>query len=147
MDEKEGKKKELKILLVEDLDEHVQIIRMALEQSELKNKVWVCEDGEAALDYLYNRGEYTSEAEYPKPDVILLDLRLPKVDGLEVLEQISGEEGLKEIPVIVLTASKTDEDILGAYKSGAKSYILKSALIVEKSGKMGGLLDALLSLA
>jgi two-component system response regulator len=146
MSEKEADRKELKILIVEDQEEHVLIIQNALEQSELKKRIWVCRDGEEALNYLYNKGDYASKEDYPKPDVILLDLRLPKIDGLEVLDRIKGNEGLKDIPVVVLTASEEGEDIVRAYKGDVKGYLLKSAFIVSKSGKMEELLDALISL-
>jgi len=142
----ERKEKEVKILLVEDLEEHVLIIRDALERSRLRNRLFVTRDGEEAIDFLYNRGDYASENKYPKPDIILLDLRLPKLDGIEVLEQIKHEEKIKDIPVIVLTVSESDEDIIKAYEEGVKSYILKSAVIVQKTGKMEGLLDAIISL-
>lgn len=91
-------------------------------------------------------GRLPSKEDYPKPDVILLDLRLPKIDGLEVLDRIKGDEGLKGIPVIVLTASEEGEGIVRAYKGDVKGYLLKSAFIVSKSGKMEELLDALISL-
>jgi two-component system response regulator len=146
MSEKEADRKELKILIVEDQEEHVLIIQNALEQSELKKRIWVCRDGEEALNYLYNKGDYASTKEYPRPDVILLDLRLPKIDGLEVLDRIKGSEDLKDIKVIVLTASEEGEDIVRAYKGDVKGYLLKSAFIVSKSGKMEELLDALISL-
>jgi two-component system response regulator len=146
MSEKEADRKELKILIVEDQEEHVLIIQNALEQSELKKRIWVCRDGEEALNYLYNKGDYASTKEYPRPDVILLDLRLPKIDGLEVLDRIKGDEDLKDIKVIVLTASEEGEDIVRAYKGDVKGYLLKSAFIVSKSGKMEELLDALISL-
>ena len=138
--------KEIKILLVEDLEEHVLIIRTVLERSRLRKRVFVASDGEAALDFLYNRGDYADEKKYPKPDIILLDLRLPKLDGIEVLEQIKQEEELKDIPVVVLTSSARDDDIIKTYEEGVKSYILKSAFIVQKRGKMEGLLDAIISL-
>lgn len=138
--------KEIKILLVEDLEEHVLIIRTVLERSRLRNRVFVASDGEAALDFLYNRGDYADKKKYPKPDIILLDLRLPKLDGIEVLEQIKQEEELKDIPVVVLTSSARDDDIIKTYEEGVKSYILKSAFIVQKRGKMEGLLDAIISL-
>ncbi len=134
--------KEIKILLVEDLEEHVLIIRCILEGSKQRNRVFVMRDGEEALDFLYNRGKYASKEEYPKPDVILLDLRLPKLDGIEVLERIKSEEELKDIPVIVLTVSERDEDRTYASERGVKSYIVKSAFAVEKKE----LLDAILSL-
>jgi CheY-like chemotaxis protein len=146
MSEKEADRKELKILIVEDQEEHVLIIQNALEQSELKKRISVCRDGEEALDYLYNQGDYASKEDYPKPDVILLDLRLPKIDGLEVLDRIKSNDDLKDIRVIVLTASEEGEDIVRAYKGDVKGYLLKSAFIVSKSGKMEELLDALISL-
>lgn len=146
MSEKEEARKELEILIVEDQEEHVLIIQNALEQSELKKRISVCRDGEEALDYLYNQGDYASKEDYPKPDVILLDLRLPKIDGLEVLDRIKSNEDLKDIKVIVLTASEEGEDIVRAYKGDVKGYLLKSAFIVSKSGKMEELLDALISL-
>ena len=144
--EGEREEKELKILLVEDLVEHALIIKNALERSDLKNRVMVCQDGEEALDFLYNRGDYASKAEYPKPDVVLLDLRLPKIDGIEVLKQIKNEENLKDIPVIVLTASEKAEDIIGTYEEGVSSYLMKSSFIVQKTGKMENLLEVILSL-
>ena len=144
--EEEEEEKELKILLVEDLKEHAFIIRSALEESNLKNRIWVCRDGEEALDFLYHRGDYASEKEYPKPDVVLLDLRLPKIDGVGVLKRIKSEENLKDIPVIVLTASERAEDIVETFEEGVSSYLMKSAFIVQKTGKMEKLLEALLSL-
>lgn len=143
----EREEKEIRILLVEDLKEHVIIIRTALEKSKLRNRVFVTSDGEKALDFLYNRGDYADEKKYPKPDIILLDLRLPKLDGLEVLEQIKREEGIKDIPVVVLTSSERDDDIIKTYEEGVKGYILKSAFIVQKATeKIDGLLDVIISL-
>jgi two-component system response regulator len=139
-------KKELNILIVEDQEEHVLIIKDALERSSWTKRIWVCRDGAEALDFLFNRGAYATKAAYPNPDVILLDLRLPKVDGLAVLDQIKADEKLRKIPVIVLTASERGEDIIEAYRDDVKGYLLKSAFIVSKAGKMEGLLDALLSL-
>ncbi|HDS45378.1 MAG TPA: response regulator [Methanomicrobia archaeon] len=136
-------KNELKILIVEDQEEHVLIIKNALEKSERAQRIWVCRDGEEALDFLYNRAAFASKRAYPKPDVLLLDLRLPKIDGLEVLKRIKADEHLKDIAVIVLTASERGEDIIEAYKDDVQSYILKSTFIVSKTGKMEGLLDAI----
>ncbi|MFZ2071296.1 MAG: response regulator [Halobacteriota archaeon] len=134
-----GVEKEIKILVVEDTEEHADIIKHVLTKGQLKTRVFIAKDGEEALEFLYNRDN-------PMPDLILLDLRLPLIDGLEVLEQIKSEEKTKDIPVIVLTASKRDDDIVEAYKKGAKSYILKSAFIVHERSKMDGLLDAIFSL-
>lgn len=140
----EGEEKEIKILLVEDLEEDILIVERALEKSELRNRLFVARDGEEALDFLYNRGDYASKEEYPKPDVILLDLRLPKLDGIEVLKRIKSEEELKDIPVVVLTSSDRDVDIIKTYEEGVKGYIVKSAFI-QKTAKMEGLLDAIIS--
>ena len=142
----EGKEEEIKILHVEDAEGDRLIVKRALEKCELRNRLWVCEDGEAALDFLYNRGKYESREEYPKPDIILLDLRLPKIDGQEVLKQIRGEEKLKDIPVLVLTTSDRDEDMIKTFEDGVESYILKSRF-VHKSAKMEELFDTILSYA
>ncbi len=143
------KEKEIKILLVEDLEEHVLIVENALEGSKLRNRLFVTRDGEEALDFLYKRGKY-ADTDYPKPDVILLDLRLPKIDGIEVLKKIKEEEGLKDIPVVVLTSSDREDDIIKSYEGDVKSYLLKSVLLksvlIQKTGKMRELLDAILSL-
>ncbi|MHC1635701.1 MAG: response regulator [Candidatus Methanospirareceae archaeon] len=138
-----GKEKELKVLLVEDSEEDVMIIERALEKSALKNRLFIVRDGEEALDFLFNRGKYTDKGSYPKPDVILLDLRLPKLDGIEVLKRIKQEDELKDIPIIVLTTSERDEDIIKSYEEGVKGYIKKSVFI-QKVPKMDKLIDALL---
>lgn len=146
MEGKEESEKEIKILLVEDLEPHVLLIKNALEESKMRERVFVARDGEEALDFLFNRGDYASVDEYPKPDVILLDLGLPKIDGIEVLERVKSEEKLKDIPVVVLTASESGEDIIKTYEGGVKSYILKSTFFAKKKGKMEGLLDTIFSL-
>ncbi len=142
----EDGEKATNVLLVEDTEEHALIITHVLTESKLRTRFFIVGDGEEALDFLYNRGKYASNEEYPKPDLILLDLRLPKIDGLEVLGQIKSDEKIKDIPVIVLTSSKRDDDIVMAYKDGAKSHLLKSTFIFQKSGKMEGLLDTVFSL-
>ncbi len=142
----EDGEKATNVLLVEDTEEHALIITHVLTESKLRTRIFIAGDGEEALNFLYNRGKYASPVEYPKPDLILLDLHLPKIDGLEVLGQIKNDEQIKDIPVIVLTSSKRDDDIVTAHKGGAKSYILKSTFIIQKSGKMEGLLDAVFSL-
>jgi CheY-like chemotaxis protein len=142
----EDGEKATNVLLVEDTEEHALIITHVLTESKLRTRIFIAGDGKDALDYLYNRGKYASHEEYPKPDLILLDLHLAKIDGLEVFGQIKSDEKIKDIPIIVLTSSKRDDDIFTAYKGGAKSYILKSTFIIQKSGKMEGLLDAVFSL-
>lgn len=111
-----------KILLVEDNPGDAELAREALENSKFINELHVAEDGVQAMDFLYRRGEFR---EAPRPDLILLDLNLPKMDGRQVLAKIKSDDGLKTIPVVVLTSSKADEDILKSYKLHANCYITK----------------------
>ena len=99
------KQTETNILLVEDTEEHAVLIMRSLEDGKLRPRLFWVVDGKAALEFLHNRGHYADRESNPKPDIILLDLKLPKVSGLEVLEQIKGERKLRDIPVVVLTAS------------------------------------------
>jgi chemotaxis family two-component system response regulator Rcp1 len=118
----------IRILLVEDNPGDVRLTREALKEGKVKNELMVVKDGEEALDCLYRRGKF---AGYPKPDIVLLDLNLPKVDGREVLKIIKSDDKLKRIPVIVLTTSKSEEDILRAYDLSANAYITKPVDINE----------------
>ena len=104
--------KEPNILLVEDTEEHAVLIRRALESGRLNPCIFIIRNGQAALDFLYNRGDYIDRNANPKPDLILLDLKLPKVSGLQILKTIKGEERLRDIPVVVLTASDESNDII-----------------------------------
>lgn len=113
------------ILLVEDSDEDYYITCRAFKKSGLGNNILRCVDGEDALDYLNRRGKYQDKKKYPWPNMILLDLNLPKKDGREVLQIIKTEPSLKEIPVIVLTTSSNEKDIAQCYLNGANSYIKK----------------------
>jgi len=140
-----AKEKELNILLVEDTEEHALLIKRALEDGMLKPRLFWVHDGEEALDFLYNRADYADEKEYPRPDLILLDLRLPGISGIEVLEQIKKEEKLKDIPVTVLTVSDEDEDILRCYQAGARGHVLKSAALADKASAQG-ILDTIVLL-
>ncbi len=117
--------KPILILLVEDNPDHVLIIKRALELNNILNEVRVVEDGQEALDYLYRRGKYTDPESAPRPGLILLDIKLPKVDGLEVLRRIKSDPSLKAIPVIMLTSSEQEADIVRSYLNGANSYIVK----------------------
>ena len=138
--------KEINILLVEDTEEHAQLIERMLQDGRLRHRLFLVGDGETALDFLFNRGDYADQRKYPRPDVILLDLRLPGLSGIEVLEQIKGEERLKDIPVAVLTVSDEDEDILRSYQAGARSYLLKSVGLIPKAAGGQRILDAIVSL-
>ena len=139
--------RETNILLVEDTEEHAVLMKRALEDGKLKPRLFWITDGKAALDFLYNRGDYTDIEANPKPDIILLDLKLPKVHGLKVLEQIKGEERLKDIPVVVLTASDEGKDIITSYQMGAESYFTKSVFFLNKGADPTVILDTLMTIA
>jgi len=113
-----------RILLVEDDPKDVELTLTALEEYNLANEVIVARDGEEALDYLYSRGKFKTRSS-DNPAVMLLDLKLPKVDGLEVLKQIKSEEKLRMIPVVVLTSSKEEKDMVASYKLGVNAYVVK----------------------
>src|SRR4030095_15178831 len=113
-----------RILMVEDDPNDVQLSLTALEQYNLANEVIVVGDGEEALDYLHPRGQFMARAS-GNPAVLMLDLKLPKVDGLEVLEQIRGDETLRMIPVVVLTSSREERDMVASYKLGVNAYVVK----------------------
>jgi CheY-like chemotaxis protein len=113
-----------RIFLVEDDPRDVELTLTALGDYNLANEVVVARDGEQALDYLYCRGEFSSRPN-DNPAVMLLDLKLPKVDGLEVLQQIRSDERLKLIPVVVLTSSHEEKDIMRSYQLGVNAYVVK----------------------
>jgi CheY-like chemotaxis protein len=112
------------ILLVEDSPKDLELTLVALEKSRLLNEVITMRDGEEALDYLYCRGAY-AEREKGAPAVVLLDLKLPKLDGLQVLEQIKSNPELKSTPVVVLTSSREEPDLQRAYQLGVNAYVIK----------------------
>ena len=117
--------KEVEILLVEDNPTDAELCIRALKKSNLANKlVWV-KDGAEALDFLFATGAYSGRQMTNAPKVILLDLRLPKVDGMEVLRRVKNDERTKSIPVVVLTSSKEDRDVAESYQLGVNSYISK----------------------
>lgn len=118
------KMKRLKILLVEDNPDDIKITERTLKKGNLKDELYITRDGQEALDFLYRRGAFQDA---PRPDLIFLDLNLPKLSGHQVLEEIKKDESLRRIPVIVLTVSKLEEDRVRAYDSGASSYIQKPA--------------------
>jgi CheY-like chemotaxis protein len=113
------------ILLVEDDPAHAEIVRRNLAGFRVGNRLMHVDDGQKALDYLYRRGEFAEPQSAPRPGLILLDLRLPKVDGLEVLETVKGDPDLCRIPVVILTTSAAEADMLKAYKHHANSYLVK----------------------
>jgi CheY-like chemotaxis protein len=113
------------ILLVEDEEAHAEIVRRNFKTSRIANRLIHVADGEAALDYLYQRNEFSDPATSPRPGIILLDLRLPKVDGLEVLRTIKTDPKLAAIPVVVLTTSQAEADMTKAYNNHVNSYLVK----------------------
>src|ERR1700731_3624935 len=113
-----------RILIVEDDPNDVELTLTALEEYNLANEVVVTRDGEEALDYLYCRGNFKTRSN-DNPAVLLLDLKLPRRDGLEVLQQIKSDEKLKMIPVVVLTSSHEEKDVVASYRLGVNAYFVK----------------------
>src|SRR6266508_3236804 len=112
------------ILLAEDNPKDVELTLTALGENHLANEVVVVRDGEEALDYLFRRGRFALRSE-GNPAVVLLDLKMPKVDGLEVLRQIKSDETLKTVPVVMLTSSREERDLVESYRLGINAYVVK----------------------
>lgn len=117
--------KEIDILLVEDNSSDAEMTIHALNKNNLANKLLHVKDGSAAIDYLFAEGEYEGRQMESLPKVILLDLKMPKVNGIEVLQRIRSDERTKRIPVVMLTSSKEDPDIKKCYNLGVNSYVVK----------------------
>lgn len=134
------KAKKLRILLVEDNPEDVLIAERSLMRGGMRevSELFVVRDGQQALDFLHRRGDYSDA---PRPDLILLDLKLPKVNGHEVLAEIKSDGSLRRIPVIVLTVSEREEDMVKAYDSGASGYITKPPSSAEFAKVIETVLD------
>jgi len=113
-----------RILIVEDDPRDVELTLTALEDYNLANEVVVARDGQDALDYLYCRGQFTGRSD-ENPAVMLLDLKLPKVGGLEVLQQVKSDDRLKSMPVVVLTSSHEEKDVMRSYSLGVNAYVVK----------------------
>jgi CheY-like chemotaxis protein len=125
MNNQEPKRETLIILLVEDNPAHAELVRRNLQGHPIFNNIFHVSNGEVALDYLFRRGAYTDPAQSPRPHLILLDLRLPRIDGLEVLKEIKTTSELKRIPVVILTTSAAEQDVNNAYDQHANSYLVK----------------------
>lgn len=113
------------ILLIEDNPDDVELTVRAFRKGNVVNEIVVASDGAEALDYLFGSGKYSGRDMSIMPEVILLDLKLPKVDGIEVLRRIRADERTSLLPVVILTTSKEENDVMNSYKSGANSYIRK----------------------
>ena len=113
------------ILLVEDNPDDEALTLRALQMNKIQNEVIVARDGVQALDYLFGTGKYAGRDARETPAVMLLDLKLPKVDGLEVLKRVRAQENMRLLPVVILTSSKEDQDVLSSYSLGCNSYVRK----------------------
>ncbi|NPV00750.1 MAG: response regulator [Brevinematales bacterium] len=113
------------ILYVEDDPAHAEIAMRNLEKSRIANRIFHVTDGQQALDYLFHQGNFTDPAAHPRPHLMLLDLRLPKVDGLEVMKRIKSDPEFSDLPVVILTTSDAESDIIKAYSYKASSYLVK----------------------
>ena len=120
-----GERELVKILLVEDDKDNIIITQKALKEAKIINQLFIVRDGQEALDFLQRGGVYQDPLTSPKPGLILLDINLPKLNGLEVLACIKTDPNLKRIPVIMLTVSKRDEDVIKSYDIGANSFLQK----------------------
>jgi len=116
---------ELDLLLVEDNQDDMDLALHALRRGKLANRIFVVRDGEEALDFLFCRGAYAERSFDRAPKLVLLDLKLPKVDGMEVLKQVKSDPRTKTIPVVIMTSSKEERDLVASYNLGANSFIQK----------------------
>jgi len=117
--------KMIKILLVEDNPDDIDITKRALKDAKIINQLWLARDGQEAVDFLQHKGAFQDPATSPKPGLVLLDINLPKINGIEVLRIIKQDPELKMIPVVMLTVSKRDEDVIKSYNDGCNSFIQK----------------------
>ena len=127
------------VMLVEDNIDHAELVIRTMEDHRIANRIIHFSDGQSALDYLLRRGENATSESTPQPHVILLDLRLPRVDGLEVLTEIKKHEETKSIPVIVLTTSEAEKDVARAYDNHVNSYLVKPVGFEDFSKMMNDL--------
>jgi CheY-like chemotaxis protein len=127
--------------MADDDEDDILLVRDAFDESKLINELYTVFDGQELMDYLRRKGKYSSPASVPRPDIILLDLNMPKKDGRQALKEIKTDPQLKDIPVIILTSSKAEADILKTYKLGANSFVTKPVTfesmceIVKKLGE------------
>jgi CheY-like chemotaxis protein len=111
--------------MADDDEDDCMLAREALAESRLANELYIVNDGEELMDYLHHRGLYANESSAPRPNLILLDLNMPRKDGREALREIKADPVLRKIPVVILTTSKAEEDVYSSYDLGANSFIIK----------------------
>ena len=121
----------INILLVEDNPDHAELTLKALENGNMLNRVFWVKDGEEALDFLQHHRRWADAAAAPRPGLILLDIKLPKLDGYEVLRRVKGDESLRTIPVVMLTTSDRDDEVDASYRAGANSFVTKPVKFSE----------------
>ncbi len=137
----------IKILLAEDNPDDILITKKALKEAQMVNQLYIVRDGEEACAFLKHEGQYQDPATSPRPGLILLDINMPKLNGLEVLRRIKSDPELKRIPVVMLTSSKRDEDVVTGYDSGCNSFLQKPVEferfveLVKQMGLYWGLLN------
>jgi two-component system response regulator len=129
----------LKILLVEDNPDHATFTLHALADGDTRSRTYWVKNGEEALDFLHHRRQWADEAASPRPDLILLDINMPKVDGHAVLRHVKGDEILRSIPVIMLTTSDREEEVTATYRAGANSYVKKPVRFEQFMEKLSAL--------
>ncbi len=138
----------IKMLLVEDSLDDIQIIKKALKEAKVINRLWIVRDGQEALDFLYHKGQFQDPSAAPRPGLILLDINLPRVNGLEVLTRIKKDPKLRGIPTVMLTVSKREEDLIRGYNNGCNSFIQKPVEfekfveIIKQIGLYWGVINA-----
>ncbi len=130
---------DIDILLIEDNHDEAQLVIRTLRKNNLSSHLLHLDDGEEALNFLFSRGKYSARVDRRKPFLVLLDLKLPKVDGLEILRQLKADEKMRPIPVVMLTSSKEEKDILTCYHLGANSYVVKPVSFETLSEAVKGL--------
>jgi two-component system response regulator len=125
----ENKNRNYRILIVEDDDDDFLLAQKAMQKAEFSEKIYRVDDGEELINYLQRQGGYQDATDYPRPNLILLDLNMPKIDGRQALKIIKSDSTLKDIPIIVMTTSTNNEDIAMSYALGANSFIKKPVIL------------------
>jgi len=129
----------IRILLADDNEDDIAIALRAFKRSKLENEVYVVRNGEEVIDYLFRQGVYQDKEKYPQPQLLLLDINMPKLNGLEVLQRLVHDPDLKRLRVVMLTSSKNEEDVVSSYNNGACAYLSKPVEFEDFLGVIEGL--------